>query len=82
MSTPSYLFQLFCFRTEGITKPSKKKQTNKQTQFKSSDDLVKSETNCNDVFLKNELNKRACYIALSTAYSQYFPRRFQSGSYI
>ena len=43
-------------RFQKVPKLSKNKQTNKQTQFKSSDDLVKSETNCNDVFLKRKRN--------------------------
>ena len=30
---------------------AKTKQTNKQTDFKPSDVLAKSETNCNDIFL-------------------------------
>ena len=41
-------------------KGSKRFQTfpkiNKQTQFKSSGNLIKSETNCNDVFLKIKIN--------------------------
>ena len=37
-----------------VTILSKNKQINKQTQFKSSDELVKSETNCNDIFLKRK----------------------------
>ena len=38
-----------------VPKLSKNRQTIKQTQFKSSDDLVKSETNCSDVFLKKKI---------------------------
>ena len=39
-----------------VPKLSKNKQTNKRTQVMSSYDLVKSETNCNDVCLK-KINK-------------------------
>ena len=35
---------------------SKSKQTNKQTQFKISDDHVKRETTCNVIFLKRKIN--------------------------
>ena len=37
------------------TKYSKSKQTNKQTQFKTSDDRVKRETSCNVALLEENI---------------------------